>query len=236
LGVGKLIRELKDIFKEVTQAILPISIVVTILQVSIIWMPMSTFLQFIAGVVMVMAGLFLFLLGVRIGLLPMGRAIGSELPNYGSIGIIMIMAFVLGFAVTVAEPDVRILAHQVDFVSNGLIGKNPLIMVVALGVGIFVSLAILRIIIGVPIAYLLAASYAVVLALSFFTSPDYLPVAFDAGGVTTGPLTVPFILAFGIGTASVIRGKSSMSDGFGLVGLASIGPIIGVMLLGVIFG
>jgi len=136
---------------------------------------------------------------------------------------------------TVAEPDVRVLAHQVDIVSEGQIGKTPLILTVALGIGFFVAMAVLRIILGLPIAYVLGGGYLLVLVLSLFTPPDFVPIAFDAGGVTTGPVTVPFILALGIGTASVLGGKSSIADGFGLVGLASIGPVIGVMLLGLIY-
>jgi hypothetical protein len=136
---------------------------------------------------------------------------------------------------TVAEPDVRVLAHHVDFVSEGRIAKSFLILTVALGVGIFVCMAVLRIILGVPISYLLAGGYLMIIVFSFFTTPDFVPIAFDAGGVTTGPVTVPFILALGIGTASVLGGRSSITDGFGLVGLASIGPVLGVMILGMLY-
>jgi len=140
------------------------------------------------------------------------------------------------FAVTVAEPDVRVLALQVDMVSGGQIPGSLLVLTVALGVGIFVALALLRIVLNVPITYLLAGGYGVVIVLSLFTPATFVPVAFDAGGVTTGPMTVPFILAIGLGTASVLRGRSNLADGFGLVGLASIGPIIGMMVLGLVFG
>nr|WP_243138068.1 DUF1538 domain-containing protein [Heliorestis acidaminivorans] len=130
----------------------------------------------------------------------------------------------------------RILASQVEFASDGEISKTILITMVAMGVAFFVGLAMLRIVLGIPIAYILATGYAVVLLLSFFTPENFVPIAFDAGGVTTGPMTVPFILSLGLGTVSVLGGKSSLSDGFGLVGLASIGPIIAVLLLGVMYG
>jgi hypothetical protein len=226
---------LKDNLYEVLLAVLPITLVTTILQVFVIALPTVLFLRFLIGAFLVMVGLTLFLQGVKMGLLPMGETIGAELPQKASLPIILLVAFLLGFLVTVAEPDVRVLAFQVDLVSEGEVSKNILILAVALGVAVFVCMAVLRIILGVPITYLLAGGYTLVLLLSFFTPPDFVPLSFDAGGVTTGPVTVPFILALGIGTASVLGGRSSISDGFGLVGLASIGPILAVMILGVIY-
>lgn len=220
---------------EVLAAIIPITGVVAVLQVSIVHMPSVVFVRFLIGALLVMIGLFLFLQGVKIGLLPMGEIIGGELPKRAGLPLILLTAFLLGFVVTIAEPDVRVLAHQVDVVSEGQIGKTPLILTVAVGIGLFVAMAVLRIILGIPIAYVLGGGYLLVLILSLFTPPDFVPIAFDAGGVTTGPVTVPFILSLGIGTASVLGGKSSMADGFGLVGLASIGPVIGVMLLGIAY-
>jgi hypothetical protein len=227
--------KLKDNFIEVVMAVMPITLVVTILQVLLISLPMLVLIRFLVGSTMVMAGLTLFLQGVKIGLLPMGETIGAELPQKASLPIILLASFILGFVVTVAEPDVRVLAYQVDLVSEGEISKNILIVAVALGVAVFVCMALLRIILGFPIGYLLAIGYAVVLLFSLFTPTRFVPIAFDAGGVTTGPVTVPFILALGIGTASVLGGRSSIGDGFGLVGLASIGPILAVMILGVIY-
>jgi hypothetical protein len=184
---------------------------------------------------MVMTGMFLFLQGVKIGLLPMGEAIGAELPKRGSMIFLLFFAFVLGFMVTLAEPDVWVLVGYVDTVSEGLVNRYILVLFVALGVGIFVTLAMLRIVLNVPIAYLLAGGYIIILILSFFTPADFVPISFDAGGVTTGPVTVPFILALGLGVTAVLGGRSSFNDGFGLIGLASIGPVLGVMILGIIY-
>jgi len=220
---------------EVVQAVMPITLVVVLLQVTVISMPLVTFLRFLIGALMVMLGLLLFLRGVKTGLLPIGEIIGAELPKRGSLSFILLVAFFLGLVVTIAEPDVRVLAHQADLVSGGRIGKTVLVLTVALGVGIFVCLAMLRIIVGIPIAWLFAGGYLTILVLSFFTSPDFVPISFDAGGVTTGPVTVPFILALGIGTATVLGGRSSLDNSFGLVGLASIGPVLGVMILGMIY-
>ena len=227
---------IKETFMEVISSVLPITIVVTVLQFSLIWLPMELFIQFLIGVVMVSAGLVLFLLGVNIGLQPVGEMIGSALSKTKSIWLIVIFGFLVGVVVTIAEPDVRVLSSQVDTVSSGAIPKSILILAVALGVGVFVALALLRIIFNINIVYLFAGGYGLIFLLAAFTPSNFVPISFDSGGVTTGPLTVPFILALGVGIATVLRGKSASKDGFGLVGLASIGPILAVLLLGVIYG
>jgi len=188
------------------------------------------------GVVMVTTGLILFLLGVHFGLLPIGELIGAVLPKQGKAWMVIFFGFLFGFVVTVAEPDVRVLATQVDLVSGGDISSNLLIITVALGVAIFVGLAMVRIIYDIPLKYLLAAGYGLVFLIAAFTPAQFVPISFDAGGVTTGPLTVPFVIALGVGVTSVMGGKSATADGFGLVALASIGPLLAVMLLGVFFG
>lgn len=227
---------IKDTAREVIYAVLPIAAVVIILQFTLIGMPMETFLQFLIGVVMVSFGLFLFLLGVHVGLLPLGEHIGAVLPKSGKAWVVILFGFLLGLVITIAEPDVRILATQVDTVSDGAISKNMLIYTVALGVAVFVGLAMLRIILNISLTYLLIGGYAIIFLLAAFTPSHFVPISLDSGGVTTGPMTVPFILALGVGVAGVMRGKSASSDGFGLVALASIGPVISVLILGVIYG
>ncbi|ERN54286.1 hypothetical protein BTR22_05930 [Alkalihalophilus pseudofirmus] len=222
--------------KEVVFAVLPITLVIVILQFTLIWLPTEVFIQFLIGVVMVSVGLILFLVGVHVGLLPVGEMIGSTLPKSKKIWLIIAVGFILGFVVTVAEPDVRVLAQQIDDVSGGEISQMVLIYSVALGVGIFVALAMARIIFKIQLKWLLLGGYSVVFLLAAITPNTFIPISFDAGGVTTGPMTVPFILALGVGVASVLRSKSSSSDSFGLVALASIGPIISVQILGVIYG
>jgi hypothetical protein len=209
-----------------------------ILQYTLIWLPFSSVLQFLVGVLFVSIGFALFLIGVHIGLLPVGEMIGSALPKTGKVWMILLFSFVLGFAVTVAEPDVHVLSGYVDQVSNGEIDKWSLIIPVALGLGIFVSLSMARIILGISIKWLLFVGYTVVfgLALSPWVSEQFIPISFDAGGVTTGPMAVPFILAFGVGIASVLRSDDKSSDGFGLVALASIGPLLAVLILGIVYG
>lgn len=229
-------RAIFDQFKEVVMAILPLAAVIIILQYTLIGLPPDLFFRFLAGVVMVGMGLFLFLVGVHIGLLPIGQLIGSTLPKTNKIWLILGTGFVLGVVVTIAEPDVRVLSSQIDDVSGGEIANLTLVYSVALGVGIFVMLAMARTVFNIPLKWLLLGGYSIVGLLALFTPATFLPISFDAGGVTTGPMTVPFILALGVGVASVLRGKSSSSDGFGLVALASIGPILAVMVLGVIYG
>ncbi|MEW9676859.1 DUF1538 domain-containing protein [Lentibacillus sp. L22] len=227
---------IKSTILEVIYSILPITVVITALQFTLVWLPTETFLQFLIGVVMVGIGLILFLLGVNVGLLPVGEMIGSALSKTRKLWIIVFFGFLLGIVVTVAEPDVRVLSHQVDQVSSGEIPRSILILAVSLGVGIFVALAMIRIVFSINIVYILACGYGIIFLLAAFSPPQFVPISFDSGGVTTGPLTVPFILALGVGVAPVMRGKSSSSDSFGLVALASIGPILSVLLLGVIYG
>lgn len=227
--------DFKEGLIEVVQAVLPITGVVILLQVFLISMPWEEFTRFLLGVFLVMAGLLFFLQGVKIGLLPMGEAIGAELPKRGSLFFLLFFAFILGYAVTMAEPDVWVLAGYVDTVSEGMVSRYILVLFVALGVAIFVTLAMLRIVLNVPIAYIFAGGYTLILILSFFTPTDFVPISFDAGGVTTGPITVPFILALGLGVTAVLGGRSSFMDGFGLIGLASIGPVLSVMILGIIY-
>ncbi len=226
----------KEIILEILRTAGPVIIAVTILQLTLIRMPALQFLRFLFGASMVIGGFYLFMRGIRVGLIPIGELIGSETPKKGSAILVLVIAFVMGFAVTVAEPDVRVLSYQIDLVSEGAISSNLLVLAISIGVGLFVLLALLRIIKGIPIAYLLFAGYLIVFIISFFTPVSFLPVSFDAGGVTTGPVTVPFIISLGLGTASVLGGRSGISDGFGLIGLASIGPIVSVMILGVIYG
>lgn len=229
-----MLRDTLSVCKEVCTAIAPIALLILCILPLIPGITPDEYLRFVAGTVMVILGITLFLIGVKIGLLPMGEAIGSEIPRTGSIPLIIAIAFFFGLLATIAEPDVRVLATMIQDVSDGSIDKTTLILVIATGVGFFVATAILRIIYAVPITYLLTAGYGLILILVLVSSPTYIPIAFDAGGVTTGPITVPFILSLGIGVTSVLGGRSTLADGFGLIGLASIGPILGVLILGVL--
>ena len=223
--------QFKDALKETVQSIAPITFIVLLIQILMIGSPPEKIATFVLGALMVAIGFSFFLMGVKLGMLPIGEAIGGELPKRGSILFLVAVTFAISFLVTVAEPDVRVLTSVINSVSADAISRNALIFAVAFGVGIFMVLSMLRIIYNVPIKYLYAASYLLVILLSFFTPPEYLSISFDSGGVTTGPMTVPVILALGIGVSTVMAGRSPLADGFGLIGFASIGPILGVMLL-----
>ncbi len=225
--------ELKQRLAEVLQTVAPLIGVVCLLQLVIVQAPAALFLQFLAGSVLIIAGMFLLFIGVDYGILPMGRFVGGELPRKGSVTLIVLVGFAMGFATTVAEPDVLVLASQVDEISRGSIDRVTVLSVMALGVGTFVALAMARIIYDISIRVLLTASLVAVIALSFVTPEKFVPMAYDSGSVTTGVLTTPVVIAIAVGLTSVLAGRSPVSDGFGLLGFASIGAIIAVMLMGI---
>jgi len=227
---------IKKYFFEIVKTVGPIILLVLILHFSIVRLPPELLLRFLLGIFMVVIGLNVFLKGIRLSLLPVGEMIGSELPKKKSVPLILLVSFIIGFSITVAEPDVRVLAAQIDLVSNGQINKSALIVFIGIGIGLFLLLAFIRILKNIPLIYFLLGGYFLVFILSFFTPPKFIPISFDAGGVTTGPVTVPAILSLGIGMVSVLGGKNKLSDAFGLIGIASIGPVITVMVLGMIFG
>lgn len=226
---------IKEKFLEVIKAIAPLIVVVCVLQFTLVKAPTALFLQFLIGSMMVIGGMMLLFIGVDIGILPMGKVIGSELPQKSSLKVILIVAFLLGFATTVAEPDVLVLSKQVDALSQGAIPGKVVLYVMATGLAIFVAIAMLRVVYGFRMVYLLASAYSMVIVLSFFTPAEFVPLAYDAGSVTTGVLTAPVVIAMALGLSSVLAGRSAVSDGFGLLGFASIGPIIAVMIMGILF-
>jgi hypothetical protein len=217
---------------EVLTAVTPLIGAAALLQLLLGGAPASLYLQFFAGALLAITGMLLLFTGIELGILPMGRFIGAELPQKGSIWLILGVAFALGAATTIAEPDVLVLANQVEASSGGARPARTLAYVIALGVGLFVALALLRILWGVPMTYLLTVVYGAMLVLSLLAPPELAPLAYDAGSVTTGVLSAPVILALALGLSSVLSGRSAISDGFGLLGLASAGPVIAILLLG----
>ena len=224
---------LREDTREVVTATGPIILVVLLMQVFVLGSPLDEILLFIGTALMVMAGFTMFLIGVRWGMLPIGEAVGAEMPQRGSLVFVIVVMFILSFLVTIAEPDVRVLASLVESVSAGMLDRNQLMFVIGVGVGFFMVVSALRTLFGVSIKKLLAVGYSVVIGLSFFTPEEFLAISFDAGGVTTGPMTVPILLSLGVGISAVLSDRRDLSNTFGFIGLASIGPIIGVMLMGV---
>lgn len=213
--------------KESAVSVLPIFI--TVMVICFTFSPLSTdlMLSFILGAVMLIVGMGFFSLGAEMSMTPIGNKLGTALTKTRNLPFILIVSFLLGFAVTVAEPDLQVLAETVPHINNFV-----LIATVGIGVGFFLSVCMLRILTGMKLRWLLIAFYALVFILAAFTDSDYLSIAFDSGGVTTGPMTVPFILALGIGVANIRSDKKAEADSFGLVALCSIGPILAVLVLG----
>lgn len=216
--------------KESVSSVLPIAAIVLILHFTLSPVPPGTLALFLAGTILLILGMGFFTLGADISMMPMGEQIGAQLTKSKRIGLLTVCCFAIGILITIAEPDLQVLANQVPSVPN-----MALILSVALGVGIFLVISLLRILFQLKLFWLLILFYAAVFLMAAFTAPGYLAVAFDSGGVTTGPITVPFILALGIGLSSVRGGKSSHDDSFGLVALCSIGPIMAVMIMGLFF-
>ncbi len=223
-------KHLKTKLKEAVMSVLPIIVIVLLLHFTIIPLPIDTLYLFIVGAILLIAGMTLFSIGADISMMHMGEKIGSVLTKSRKLPLIIIITFIIGVFITIAEPDLKVLARQTPAVPDA-----TLILAVAVGVGIFLVVSFLRIFFQIKLSYLLTGLYIFVFILAAFTHPDFLAVAFDSGGVTTGPITVPFIMALGIGMAAIRSDRTAEEDSFGLVGLSSIGPILTVIILGIFY-
>ncbi len=225
---------LKEKLQETVRAVAPLIFVVCLLQVTLVGTSTAVFLQFLAGAVLVTLGLLLLFAGIDLGLLPMGRFIGAALSQKRSLALMLAVVFVMGFATTAAEPDVLVLAGQAEAAAQGTLSAQRLVYLIAAGVGLFVAVAMLRVVLGLSMAWQLTIVYAIMIVLSLFAPPSLLPLSYDAGSVTTGVLSGPVVLALALGVCSVLSGRTAVADGFGLLGMASIGPIIILLLLGLL--
>lgn len=216
--------------KESLSSVLPIVVIVLLLHFFVTPMSSGMLGLFIVGAVMLILGMGLFTLGADMAMMPMGEQVGSQITKSKRVWLLVLLCFFLGAFITIAEPDLTVLANQLTSVPNMVI-----ILTVAAGVGIFLVVGVWRILRNLDLSRLLMVLYIGVFILALFVPEDFLAVAFDSGGVTTGPITVPFIMALGIGLASVKGGKSAQEDSFGTVALCSIGPIVAMMLLGIFY-
>lgn len=221
---------LKEKIAESLTSVLPITIIVFLLSIFISPMDLGTLVMFFVGAVLLIVGMGFFQLGADIAMMPLGEGIGVELVERRRLWMVIVVGFLTGLMITLAEPDLWVMAEQVSGVPNMI-----LILAVSVGVGIFLVVAICRILFRVPLSYLLIGFYVLIFILSLFVPKEFVSVAFDSGGVTTGPITVPFIMAIGLGLASVRSDKESGADTFGLVALCSVGPILSVLILGIIY-
>lgn len=224
-----------DKFKEVLYSVLPIVIIVMFLNFTIAPIEISLLLRFLLGALFIIIGLSIFLFGVDIGITPIGTLMGTTLTKSNKVWIIGIGGLILGFFISIAEPDLHILAGQVDSVTSGVISKLSIVVIVSVGIAVMLTLGLFRIVYNKPLYKVLTAIYICILVLSFFSSSEFLAISFDASGATTGAMTVPFILALALGISSMKRdGKASEKDSFGLVAVASTGAILSVIIMSIL--
>lgn len=221
---------MKKSFRESLMSVLPITAIVVILCFTIAPIPIGMLTAFLFGAALLIIGMGFFTLGAETAMSPIGERIGAKMTNSRNLPLIILVSFVLGVLITVSEPDLQVLAAQVPSIPN-----MTLIIVVALGVGVFLVLAVLRIIFNINFQVILFICYGIVFLLAGLSSGEFVAVAFDSGGVTTGPMTVPFIMAFGVGIAAIRSDRGAGENAFGLVAISSIGPILAMLLLGMVY-
>lgn len=222
--------KLMEKLHEALVAVLPILIIVLFLCFSVAPVSPSILLSFLVGAVLLVLGMMFFTLGAELSMTPMGEKVGTCMTRSKKLSVIVGLSFLLGFIITVSEPDLQVLAGQVPSIPG-----FTLIAAVAGGVALFLVAALLRMLFGIPLQPLLTFFYILVFILMLFVPADFRSVAFDSGGVTTGPMTVPFIMALGVGVSAIRNDRQAANDSFGLVALCSIGPIISVLILGMIY-
>ncbi len=223
-------RQIQLIVKEAMSSVLPIAFIVLFLSITVAPLNAGVLVMFLFGTLLLILGMGLFTIGSNISMEPLGNEIGKKLSKTKKIFLSLLSCLTVGILITVAEPDLQVLAEQIPSVPNII-----LIIAVAGGVGIFLVVALLRSVFNIPLSSLLIFFYTLIIILSFIAPADFIAVAFDSGGVTTGPITVPFIMTLGVGMAAVKGGKKSDQDSFGLVSLCSIGPILSVLLLSIFY-
>ena len=222
--------KLKEKIRESLSAVLPITGIVLMLSIFVIPMELGSVVMFLTGALMLIVGMGFFQLGAEMAMTPLGEGVGVQISKMKKLLTVLLTGFLMGVIITVSEPDLQVLAGQVPSVPNMV-----LIMTVAVGVGLILALAIVRIRYKISLSMLLIVCYLALILVSMFVPKEFLAVAFDSGGVTTGPMTVPFIMAMGVGLASVRSDKNAANDSFGLVALSSVGPILAVLILGCFF-
>ena len=220
----------KEKLNETLKAVFPIIAIVLLLCFTIAPISPSILTAFLIGAVLLTAGMLLFSIGAELSMTPIGERVGTTMTKSRKLSVMVFVSFILGFIITISEPDLQVLAGQVPSVPNLV-----LILAVAVGVGCFLVVALLRMLFAITLPYMLLVFYVVVFILAYFVPGDFLSVAFDSGGVTTGPMTVPFIIALGVGISAIRSDEHAADDSFGLVSLCSVGPIIAVLILGMIY-
>lgn len=216
--------------KETAVSVLPVMAIVLFLGLTFVPLDKYLLARFVTGGLLLIIGLTIFLLGVDLGIQPMGERCGAELTKKRSLTLLLVVAFIIGFIVTAAEPDIQVFGDQVRSIFP-FVKKLSITFVIAAGVGLFIMLGLLRTVLNISLKWTLFISYTALFALSFFAPESFFGIAFDSGGATTGPMTVPFIMALGLGVSSV---REDNDNSFGLTGVCSIGPVIAVLIYAVV--
>ncbi|NLC44206.1 MAG: DUF1538 domain-containing protein, partial [Clostridiales bacterium] len=228
---------LQEKFKEVAQTLLPVFILVLLLVLTIVNVETDIIIRFIIGSIMLLLGLTIFLWGVDLSMNPIGELMSEEIATSRKISKIALLSFILGFLITVAEPDLLVLGDQIEQASGGTMNSSFIVYMVSIGVGFMISLGVFRLLRDKPsFSAFMAITYSVIFVLAIFVAEEFLAISFDASGATTGALTTPFILAISLGLSKVKGGKKSEENSFGLVGVMSSGPILAIMLISIISG
>ncbi len=222
--------------KEVTQTLLPVVLLVLIISLTVVDVGTNIIIRFLVGSVLLLIGLSIFLWGVDLSMDAIGEQMSKEVATSKSPIKIIVLSFLLGFLVTVAEPDLLILGSQIEGASGGSLGQSLIVYIVSIGVGILISLGVFRLLKGIPLNIFMGITYAIIFVLALFVSEEFLAISFDASGATTGALTTPFVLALSLGLSQVKGGKKAEENSFGLVGIMSAGPIVAIMLISIISG
>ncbi len=221
---------------EVATALSPLFIIFLFFQFLFLKLPQQNVIQIASGMVLAFIGLSLFLHGVQIGFFPTGGSLGEQLGTMGNSLLTILFGVIIGFVATFAEPQVRVLNIQVEKVSGGYVPQKVMLYTLSIGVGVAIGLAMVRVIYGIPLLYFLLPGYILALLLTRYSSSTFVSVSFDSGSVATGPMTATFILALMVGVATGIEGRDPLVEGFGMIALATLAPILAVLTLGIIYG
>lgn len=235
MGDVLLVEGIGSVALEALQAFSLLLVLLFVFQFTFLRLSRVAFLKLLLGLGIAYVGLVLFLQGVQAGFLPAGDEMGKALGGMDASWLLMPIGFALGFTAIIAEPAVQILGHEVEEASSGYIRRPVIVFTLSIGVAAFVTLGMARLLYGIPLFYLLVPGYLLALLLLPFSRPDFTSIAFDAGGVATGPMTATFILALTVGAASAVKGRDPVVDGFGLVALVALAPILFVLALGLLY-
>ncbi len=224
-----------NVFFDVLQALLPLVLFFFIIQLVSLRLPKKYVVNLVKGIIITLIGMVLFFQGVHIAFIPAGTKIGEYFGALDQLWFLIPFGFLLGFLATFAEPAVRVLCYEIEKSSSGYIRGSLILYALSFGVAASVSIGMARIVYGLSFHAIIVAGYILALVLMKFTDKDFIAIAFDSGGVATGPIAVTFLTAFSVGVANAVRGGSALLDGFGMVGFIALMPILTILILGIIF-